>query len=93
MFSFPYRTFSPYRKTNPKYLKEDYIKKLEKKGFEHQEFYLTASFFNGFFFLYPDAGYALMRIFQKIDKAIFAVMPFTKKYSWVSVIWKRKTGL
>ena len=90
LFSFPYRTVSPYRKTNPKYLNWSYIKELEQRGFHHKEFYLTASLFNGLFFLYPDVGYALMRFFQRIDDAIFYLVPITKKYSWVSVLWKKK---
>lgn len=90
LFSPLYRTFSPYRKTNPKYLKWNYIKDLELRGFHHKNFYLTASFFNGLFLLSPDVGYALMRVFQRLDEKIFSWMPFTEKYSWVSVIWKVK---
>ncbi len=90
IFSFPYRTFSPYRKTKPKYLSWKDIQKLEMEGFKHEEFYLTASAFNGAFFLNQNAGYALMWLFQRFDSFLFKVMPSLRRLSWTSVLSKTK---
>ncbi len=90
IFSFPYRTFSPYRKTKPKYIAWKDIKKLKRKGFNHKEFYLTASAFNGMFFLNQNVGYILMWLFQGLDNFLFKLIPPLRQWSWTSVLWKKK---
>jgi ubiquinone/menaquinone biosynthesis C-methylase UbiE len=90
IFRFPYRTFSPYRKTKPKYLDWNEIQKLEKQGFNHKEFYLTASAFNGLFFVSQNIGYAFMWIFQRLDEKLFTIFPSLRQLSWTFVAWKEK---
>ena len=90
LFHFPYRTFSPYKKTKPKYLNWNDIKKLENEGFRHKEFYLISSAFNGMFFINQNIGYGLMKFFQVFDNILLRNFEICRKLSWTTVLWKIK---
>lgn len=86
LFAFPYRIFSPYRKSNPDYLTLKEVKEIAK---EHKEFYLFATFFLFLFYLpFPGsakAGYFLFKALEPLDSVLLETFPFLRKYAWITV--------
>ncbi len=90
LFSFPYRTFSPYRKTNPEYVTYNFIKNMR---FRHKEYYLFSSFFLFLFYLFKNKEIS-SRILYKIniiDQLILTIIPILRPLCWVSVSYFTKT--
>jgi ubiquinone/menaquinone biosynthesis C-methylase UbiE len=91
LFAPIYRSFSPYRKSNPKYMTLQDIKKLKA---EHKEFYLFSTFFLFFFYLplpfCTQFGYTLFNIFARIDTHLLELFPFLRNFTWITVAWLRK---
>ena len=89
LFSFPYRTFSPYRKSKPKYITMAEVK----SGFvEHKEFYLFSTFFLFLFYLKisKKIAFGVFNSIAKVDEAILKVFPCLRKFAWLTVAWLRK---
>jgi len=86
IFAFPYRMFSPYRKSNPHYLT---LKEVQMIATEHKEFYLLSTFFLFLFFLpFPGSakiGYFLFNTFACVDSLLLETFPFLRKYAWITV--------
>ena len=86
IFAFPYRTFSPYRKSKPNYITLKEVKTMAKK---HKEFYLFSTFFLFLFYLpLPGSariGYFLFNTLELLDSLLLQTFPFLKKYAWITV--------
>lgn len=89
LFSFPYRTFSPYRKSNPKYITLKEVKKLNMK---HKEFYLFSTFF--FFLFYININkkiaFTIFNTFAWIDTILLRIFPFLRNFAWITVACLRE---
>lgn len=89
LFAFPYRTFSPYRHSQPEYINFKFLKKIQAK---HKEFYLFSGAFLFLFFL-PISKKAASRIFHffsRTDNFLMQAIPPLRKLSWVTVAWIQK---
>lgn len=86
IFSFPYRVLSPYRKANPHYLT---LKEVQMMTKVHKEFYLFSTFFLFLFYLpFPGSvkiGSFLFNTFARVDSLVWEILPFLKKYAWITV--------
>jgi ubiquinone/menaquinone biosynthesis C-methylase UbiE len=84
LFAFPYRTFSPFRKTEPHYVRLKDIKHLTK---EHKEFYLLST--AALFLVYGARKFnGPMKIYNtmtKFDRILLKAFPLLRNVSWVSV--------
>ena len=89
LFAFPYRTFSPYRHSQPEYINFKFLKKIRAK---HKEFYLFSCFFLFLFFIFKNQRTAsqLFHALSRIDNFLMAVIPPLRKLSWVTVAWIQK---
>jgi ubiquinone/menaquinone biosynthesis C-methylase UbiE len=89
LFKFPYRTFSPYRKSKPKYITLNTLKRYHTK---HKEFYLFSTFWLFSFYIFKNKKFVLnfYNKFSKIDNFLMNAFPFLKKVAWVSVAWIEK---
>ena len=91
LFTFPYRTFSPYRKLKPKYLA---IKDIKKIDANHREFYLFSTFFLFLFYLRlplsNKLGYFLFDNVACIDNLLLRWFPFLGNFAWITIAWLRK---
>ncbi len=84
LFAFPYRTFSPFRKTKPHYVRLKDIKRLTP---QHKEFYLLST---AFLFLVYSARhhtfpYKIYNALTNIDRILLKKIPALRNVSWVSV--------
>jgi ubiquinone/menaquinone biosynthesis C-methylase UbiE len=83
LFAFPYRTFSPYRKTMPHYIT---LKNLRAFGARHKEFYLFSSAFACLFYLIKEKrAHEIFEQINKLDTWLLQKVPLLRKVSWVSV--------
>ena len=84
LFSFPYRTLSPFRKTKPSYVSYGFINKM---GFKHREYYLFSTFFLFLFFLFKNkkTPISIINKFEVIDRFLIALFPFLRPFTWVTV--------
>lgn len=91
LFTFPYRTFSPYRKSKPKYITLDEIKKWT---YVHKEFYLFSTFFLFLFYtpLNKKTALTLFNIFAHIDAFLLTVFPFLRNLAWITVATIKKNS-
>ncbi len=91
LFSFPYRTFSPYKKSKPKYMTIKDVKKLHMK---HKEFYLFSTFFLFLFYLplfsTTKFTYTLFDLFVRLDALLLNMFPFLRNFAWITVAYLRK---
>lgn len=91
LFSFPYRTFSPYRKSNPRYTTLNDIRKL---NMEHKEFYLFSTFFLFLFYIpilsTSKFAYTLFTWIARLDTLLLKMFPFLRNFAWITVAWRRK---
>jgi len=89
IFAFPYRTFSPYRKSHPTYLS---LKDVETFSTEHKEFYLFSTFFLFLFYLPCNKKIALsmFNMFARVDTFLLEAFPFLRTFAWVTVACFRK---
>lgn len=89
MFAFPYRLFSPYRKSNPKYIT---IKEVKKLNMKHKEFYLFSTFFFFLFYMMNNKKIAFMifDMFAWVDTLLLKVFPFLRNFAWITVAWLKK---
>lgn len=84
LFAFPYRTFSPFRKTKPHYIKLKDIKKLTA---QHKEFYLLSTAFLFLVYSARNHGfpYKIYNSMTKLDRILLKKIPVLRNVSWVSV--------
>ncbi|HLC19639.1 MAG TPA: methyltransferase domain-containing protein, partial [Candidatus Nanoarchaeia archaeon] len=89
IFSFPYRTFSPYSATKPHYIALSDVKKLNA---EHREFYLFSALFISLFYIFKNKhrAHSIFSFFEPLDNLVFRYLPFTKNGAWVTVARMRK---
>lgn len=89
LFTFPYRTFSPYRKSNPTYLTLKYLRKINAT---HKEFYLFSTFFLFLFYVKINKHIALtiFNMFAHIDTILLTVFPFLRNFAWITVATIKK---
>lgn len=89
LFAFPYRTFSPYRHSQPEYIDFKFLKKIQAK---HKEFYLFSGFFLFLFFLLKNKRTAskFFHALSRIDNFLMQAIPPLRKLSWVTVAWIQK---
>ncbi len=89
IFAFPYRFFSPYKKTKPNYIT---LREINNLKAEHKEFYLFSTFFLFLFYLLKNEKLALsiFNVFAKFDDFILEHIPFLRYISWVTVAIVRK---
>lgn len=91
LFTFPYRTFSPYRKSNPKYTT---LKDINKFNMEHKEFYLFSTFFLFLFYIplfsATKFAYAIFIMFARVDTLLLKLFPFLRNFAWITVAYIRK---
>ena len=89
LFKFPYRTFSPYRGSKPKYIHFNLLKKYNTK---HKEFYLFSTFWLFLFYIFKNQKFVLnfYNKLSKIDNFLMKAFPFLKKVAWVTVAWIEK---
>ncbi len=90
-----FRRFTPHRRTpTERPLRFEQLESIAKhfSSWEHDEFYLLSLV--SFFWYYGLKNEKLFRITQKlfsyIDSFLFKVIPYLKKYAWVSVIKFKK---
>ena len=89
LFSFPYRTFSPYRKTNPDYVTYQFMKNMQ---FNHKEYYLLSTSLLFLFYISKNTKIPLL-IFSSVnclDKILLRAFPFARRLGWVSVAYMEK---
>ena len=84
IFSFPYRTFSPYKGSKPEYVTLDYVKHI---GAKHKEFYLFSTALLPLFFMFKHKKmiYKMFNLIAAIDGTILKALPFIRPFSWVTV--------
>lgn len=89
LFAFPYRIFSPYRKSNPRYITLKDIKNLNMK---HKEFYLfsTVLFFLFYTNINKQIAFTLFDVFASLDSLLLRIFPFLRNFAWITVAWLRK---
>lgn len=89
LFAFPYRTFSPYRKSNPKYIM---LRDINNLNAEHKEFYLFSTFFLFLFYLPLNTQFAreLFNMLSRIDARLLEIFPFLRNFAWITVARVRK---
>ncbi len=91
LFTFPYRTFSPYRKSNPKYIT---LKDINKLNMGHKEFYLFSTFFLFLFYIpvlsTSKFAYTLFTRIARLDTLLLKMFPSLRNFAWITVAWLRK---
>ena len=89
IFSFPYRTFSPYSATKPHYIT---LRDVTQLHGEHREFYLFSTFFLFLFYAFKNKQrvHSFFSLFEHFDDIIFRCLSFTRHCAWVTVARVRK---
>ncbi len=84
LFAFPYRVFSPYKKSKPHYITLSKIKQL---GAIHREFYLLSSSLAFLFYLLPNKTRAhhWFSLLEPVDHFLLRNFPLLRALAWVSM--------
>ena len=92
-FVLPYRLFSMYKRTKPKYMTIGLFKKFKKyfSEMETKEFYLFSVIFLFLFkIIDKEKALKLHQIIEKIDNALVSIFPFLRSLCWIAVVGYKK---